>query len=185
MPSHHKILPLISPNPLLGYELTFKPDKLIYVSGTDQTMNCYEADQLLFTYSISTGKNGFGEQINSECTPRGWHKIHSIIGLENEVNSVFSARQWTGEIYSAELATNEPGRDWILTRILQLDGLEPGRNKGGEVDSLNRYIYIHGTPDTTELGKPGSRGCIRMRNEDLVVLAQWVTTETLVYINNN
>ena len=120
--------------------------------------------------------------MNSECTPRGWHKIYSIIGVEHPVNSVFVAREWTGEIYSQELAQANPGRDWILTRILQLEGLEPGRNKGGEVDSLQRYIYIHGTPDTTALGAPGSRGCIRVRNNEMINLAQWVTTETLVYI---
>ena len=83
-------------------------------------------------------------------------------------------RCWTGEIYSSELASKNPGRDWILTRILQLDGLELGRNHGGEVDTLARYIYIHGTPDTTPLGVPGSRGCIRMRNTDIIKLAEWV-----------
>jgi lipoprotein-anchoring transpeptidase ErfK/SrfK len=102
--------------------------------------------------------------------------------LEHEENSVFVAREWTGEVYSDHLAQDNPGRDWILTRILQLDGLEPGRNKGGDVDSLRRYIYIHGTPDSTVLGVPGSRGCIRMRNKELICLAQWATTDTLVYI---
>ena len=120
--------------------------------------------------------------MNSECTPRGWHKIHSIIGLDNQINSVFVAREWTGEIYSDELARQFPDRDWILTRILRLDGLEPGRNKGGDVDTFDRYIYIHGTPDTTLLGKPGSHGCIRMNNNEIIELAYWVTTETLVYI---
>lgn len=159
-----------------------KKNKLIFVSAAEQTLNAYENDHLSFTYLISTGKNGLGEQMNSERTPRGWHKIYSIIGLEHQINSVFVAREWTGEIYSAELAENHPGRDWILTRILQLEGLEPGRNKGGEVDSLQRYIYIHGTPDSTSLGVPGSRGCIRVRNNEMIDLAQWVTTDTLVYI---
>lgn len=157
-------------------------NKLIYISVQKQELNCFEADSLISTYQISTGKNGAGEQINSECTPRGWHRIYSIIGLEHEVNSVFIAREWTGEIYSEELGKNNPGRDWILTRILQLEGLEPGRNKGGNVDSLKRYIYIHGTPDSTKLGIPGSRGCVRMRNNELINLSQWVTTDTLVYI---
>jgi hypothetical protein len=157
-------------------------NKLIYITVQKQELSCFEVDSLISTYQVSTGKNGVGEQINSECTPRGWHKVYSIIGLNHEVNSVFIAREWTGEIYSEELEKNNPGRDWILTRILQLEGLEPGRNKGGNVDSLKRYIYIHGTPDSIKLGIPGSRGCIRMRNNELINLSQWVTTDTLVYI---
>lgn len=145
-------------------------------------MHCFENDKPYRSYLISTGKNGLGELKNSECTPRGLHRIHSRIGLEAALNSVFVARQWTGEIYSQELAAQFPGRDWILTRILQLDGLEEGRNKGGDVDSLQRCIYIHGTPDTTELGKPGSRGCIRMRNSDLIELVDWVAINTRVCI---
>jgi lipoprotein-anchoring transpeptidase ErfK/SrfK len=123
-----------------------------------------------------------GEKKNSECTPRGWHKIHAIIGLELPMNSVLVSRKWTGEIYTDELAAQYPDRDWILTRIVQLDGLEPGRNKGGDVDTLERYIYIHGTPDVKRLGKPGSHGCIRMNNKEIIDLGGWVTAETLVYI---
>ena len=156
--------------------------QLIFISSNQQMMHCFENDLAYRSYPVSTGKNGLGEQCGSECTPRGWHRIHSLIGLDAEVNSVFVSREWTGEIYSPELAMLYPERDWILTRILQLDGLEPGRNKGGEVDSLQRYIYIHGTPESTELGKPGSRGCIRMRNADLIELANWVTIDTPVCI---
>ncbi len=140
----------------------------IYIATEQQEMVCYDNDELVNTYSVSTGKNGVGEQNGSECTPRGWHKVHSIIGLENQANSVFVSRIWTGEMYSKELAEQFPNRDWILTRILRLEGLEPGRNQGGEVDTLNRYIYLHGTPDTTQLGIPGSRGCIRMRNTEII-----------------
>lgn len=159
-----------------------KNNKIIFISTVKQELNTFENDQLLNTYSISTGKNGLGEIKNSECTPRGWHKIHSIIGSELQLNSVLVAREWTEELYTEQLAEQFPDRDWILTRILQLDGLEPGRNKGGDVDSLERYIYIHGTPDSTQLGLPGSRGCIRMRNKDIIDLASWVTIDTLVYI---
>lgn len=148
--------------------------QLILISAKDQLMHCYENDAIKKTYAVSTGKNGLGEQMDSECTPRGWHCIHSIIGLEHAENSVFVGRCWTGEIFSCELATTYPERDWILTRILRLDGLEPGRNKGGQVDSFDRYIYIHGTPDSTPLGIPGSRGCVRMRNRDIIELAEWV-----------
>jgi len=157
-------------------------NKVIFISSTKQEMTCFENDDLIFTYCISTGKNGVGEKKNSECTPRGWHKIHSIIGLEHQINSVLVARKWTGELYTEQLAAEFPGRDWILTRIFQLDGLEPGRNRGGNVDTLERYIYIHGTPDTTPLGRPGSHGCIRMKNNEIIDLGCWVTTDTLVYI---
>ena len=147
-----------------------------------QKMHCYIGKDLYKIYTISTGKNGLGEQSGSECTPRGLHRIHHVIGLHHAVNSVFVAREWTGEYYSPELAAQYPTRDWILTRILQLDGLEEGYNRGGNVDSLSRYIYIHGTPDSTALGVPGSHGCIRMRNSDIIELASWVQVGTCVYI---
>lgn len=156
--------------------------QFIFISSREQKMHCFEHDKHYKTYPVSTGKNGMGELEGSECTPRGWHRVHSRIGVEAEINSVFVSRQWTGEIYTAQLAANFPGRDWILTRILQLDGLEEGRNKGGKVDSLQRYIYIHGTPDTTELGIPGSRGCIRMNNLAVIELANWVAIDTPVCI---
>lgn len=145
-------------------------------------MNCIENDRVISTHSISSAKNGVGERKNSECTPRGWHRVYSILGLEHHINSVFVSRAWTGEIYSEELAKQFPDKDWILTRIVQLEGLEPGRNKGGDVDSLERYIYIHGTPDSTQLGVPGSHGCIRMNNKELINLVLWATIDTLVNI---
>ncbi len=156
--------------------------QFIYISLCQQMMHCYDSEKLFKSYRVSTGKNGAGEQMDSGCTPRGLHRIHSCIGLEVAENAVFVSRQWTGEIYNESLAAQYPERDWILTRILQLDGLEEGRNKGGRVDSLQRYIYIHGTPDSTELGKPGSRGCIRVRNADLIELAAWVKIDTPVSI---
>lgn len=157
--------------------------KIIKVDASKQLMFCYDDGQEVFKYQISTGKNGMGEQLGSGCTPRGWHLIHSKIGMQNQINSVFVGREWTGEIYSEDFAKNHPGRDWILTRILQLDGLEIGKNKGGDVDSLARYIYIHGTPDNVQLGRPGSKGCIRMNNQDIIELADWVEIATHVYIS--
>jgi hypothetical protein len=157
-------------------------EQLLVILTKPQLMNCYRGDTLYKTYSVSTGKNGLGEILGSEQTPRGWHCIHSIIGLENEINSVFVYRQWTGEIYSPEFAAQFPGRDWILTRIMRLDGLELGRNKDGDVDSLRRNIYIHGTPNETRLGVPGSRGCIRMGNEQVIELADWIKIGARVYI---
>lgn len=157
-------------------------DTFIFISANQQIMHCFEKNDLYKSYPVSTGKNGLGEREGSECTPRGWHRVHSRIGLDAAADSVFVAREWTGEIYTAELAVEHPDRDWILTRILQLDGLEEGRNKGEGIDSLGRFIYIHGTPDSTELGKPGSKGCIRMRNADIIELANWVRIGTKVCI---
>lgn len=147
-----------------------------------QVLRCYEGDVLCNEYAVSTGKNGLGEQSGSGCTPRGWHRIHDIIGEGHALNSVFVARCFTGEVYNASLAKQFPERDWILTRILTLDGLEPGRNQGGDVDSLKRFIYIHGTPDTSVLGIPQSHGCVRMRNEDILLLAKWTIIGTRVCI---
>ncbi len=157
-------------------------DQRIIISSTQQLMHCYEDNHLFKSYSVSTAKNGLGERVGSECTPRGWHRVYSIIGLDCLINSVFVARSWTGEYYSPALAAEFKARDWILTRIIQLDGLEPGFNSGGEVDTLSRFIYIHGTPDTTKLGRPGSHGCIRMNNLDVIELALWVNLNTHVCI---
>jgi lipoprotein-anchoring transpeptidase ErfK/SrfK len=158
------------------------PKQQIIITATWQRLQCYENDVFSHAYPVSTGKNGLGEQMHSECTPRGWHKIHSIIGREHEENSVFVERKWTGEVYTEVLAKAYPARDWILTRIIQLEGLEAGRNLGGNVDTLSRFIYIHGTPDTTLLGVPGSHGCIRMRNHDLMAFAEWVKVGTPILI---
>ncbi|KTD51684.1 putative ErfK/YbiS/YcfS/YnhG protein [Legionella quinlivanii] len=156
--------------------------QIIVINTQVQSMYCYTDDSLINVYPISSAKNGLGEEKGSFRTPRGWHRIYSKLGLTAEANSVFVAREWTGEIYTEELASQFPGRDWILTRILQLDGMEPGRNQGGEVDSLKRFIYLHGTPDTTPLGHPGSHGCIRMRNSHIIALTDWVEVGTPVYI---
>ena len=121
-------------------------------------------------YSVSTAKNGAGEKMGSECTPIGWHKIRVKIGDSTPLNSVFVGRRATGEIYSPQLGVEYPERDWVLTRILWLGGLEPRKNRYGQVDSTWRYIYIHGCPDELMLGKPESHGCIRMKNKDVVDL---------------
>jgi lipoprotein-anchoring transpeptidase ErfK/SrfK len=133
-------------------------------------------------YAISTSKNGAGEQNGSYCTPRGRHIVRAKIGARRPLNTVFVERRPTGEVYSPELARSFPKRDWILTRILWLSGCEPGINRLGKVDTMRRAIYIHGSPDSAEMGKPGSRGCIRMRNEDLVELFDLVPVRTSVEI---
>jgi lipoprotein-anchoring transpeptidase ErfK/SrfK len=133
-------------------------------------------------YRVSTAKNGPGEINGSFCTPRGLHIIRAKIGAGAPVNTVFVKRRPTGEIYSPELGARFPGRDWMLTRILWLSGCEPGRNRLGKVDTMRRYIYIHGSPDTVEMGKPGSIGCVRMRNADLLQLFEQVAAGTQVDI---
>ena len=135
------------------------------------------------TYSISTGLNGIGEQENSGKTPRGWHRIAQKIGQELAKNSVLIARKPTGEVYSADYAKQHPSRDWILSRILWLQGLEEGFNAGAGCDTFQRYIYIHGTPDTEPMGIAASHGCIRMRNDDVIELFNLVPEQALVYIS--
>ena len=133
-------------------------------------------------YSISTAKNGVGEQFGSEQTPRGRHAIRARIGSGLPVNSVFVARRPTGEIFSSELRRQYPERDWILSRILWLSGMEVGRNRLGPVDTMRRYIYIHGVPDDDQMGVPGSHGCINMNNYDLIELFELVEVGTPVTI---
>jgi lipoprotein-anchoring transpeptidase ErfK/SrfK len=141
-----------------------------------------EAGRLVRRYLVSTSRNGPGERNGSYCTPRGRHVVRAKIGAGVPANTVFVKRRPTGELYSPELAERFPGRDWILTRILWLSGCEPGFNRLGPVDTMRRFIYIHGTPDTTELGKPGSIGCVRMHNEDLIELFDRVGVGTPVTI---
>lgn len=136
-------------------------------------------------YPVSTGKNGAGEVYGSGQTPRGLHIIRAKIGEGHAPNSVFVGRRFTGELYTPELRMQYPERDWILTRILWLSGLEVGKNRLGAVDTMRRYIYIHGTPDDVELGVPGSKGCIRMRNTHLIELFDIVKPYTEVMIGTD
>jgi hypothetical protein len=134
-------------------------------------------------YPVSTGRNGPGEIQGSGCTPRGRHRVRAKIGAGSPAGTVFVRRRATGEIWSPTLGATFPGRDWILTRILWLSGEELGRNRLGSVDTFRRYIYIHGTPDVTRLGAPGSRGCIRMNNQDWIELFELVPAGTPVLLH--
>lgn len=138
--------------------------------------------QAVLQTQISTARNGVGERRNSECTPRGRHIIRAKIGAGQPANAVFVSRRPTGEIYTPQLRALYPGRDWILTRILWLSGLEPGRNRLGETDTMRRYIYIHGCPDEDLMGVPGSRGCIKMRNQEIIWLFDQVQPGTPITI---
>lgn len=138
--------------------------------------------QLVKQYLISSAKNGIGQENGSFCTPLGKHIIRAKIGQGQTVNSVFIRRRPTGEIYTPDLHQRYPKRDWILTRILWLSGCEPGFNRSGSVDTMRRYIYIHGSPDSVEMGKPGSIGCIRMTNHDLLDLFDRIQVGTTVDI---
>jgi len=138
---------------------------------------------VLRRYTVSTARNGAGERNGSERTPRGEHFIRARIGAGCPVNTVFRGRRPTGEIFSPELRRRHPGRDWILTRILWLCGAERGINRGGDVDTQRRYIYIHGAPDDDRMGVPGSHGCIKMANRDVLELFAAVAAGTRVTIH--
>jgi lipoprotein-anchoring transpeptidase ErfK/SrfK len=155
----------------------------IEVSIPDQTLDLYDGESIIRRYRISSARNGAGQENGSFCTPLGKHIIRAKIGAGEPVNTVFVRRRPTGEIYTPDLGANFPGRDWILTRILWLSGSEPGFNRLGTVDTMRRYIYIHGSPDSVEMGKPGSIGCIRMHNQDLLDLYELVNAGTRVNIN--
>jgi lipoprotein-anchoring transpeptidase ErfK/SrfK len=147
-----------------------------------QTLSVFAQHQLIKKYEVSTAKKGVGEKYGSEQTPRGWHIIRAKIGAGCVCNTVFVKRRPTGEIYTPALHAQFPERDWILTRILWLSGLELHKNKFGEVDTMKRKIYIHGTPDQTQMGIPGSRGCIRMRNVEMIELFDQVSAGTRLLI---
>lgn len=154
----------------------------IDINLAEQRLILLENGKAVFDATISSARNGAGEQQGSECTPRGWHVIRAAIGHGCAENAVFVGRRPSGEHYSEELAQQYPERDWVLCRILWLSGLERGYNRGGQVDSQRRYIYIHGTPDSEPMGVPLSHGCIRMRNHELHQLFDRVTPGTRVLI---
>jgi lipoprotein-anchoring transpeptidase ErfK/SrfK len=155
----------------------------VRISLSRQTLELFDdAGLRIREYSVSTAKKGAGEQRGSQCTPRGRHAIRAKIGAGLPENTVFVRRRPTGELYSRELADKNPGRDWILSRILWLSGCERGVNRLGDVDTMRRFIYIHGSPDGTPMGVPGSIGCVRMRNRDVIELFDLVPTHTPVDI---
>lgn len=163
-----------------------KSDSVLVINIAAQTLTHQQQGKLVASYPVSTAKNGIGSQEGSGCTPLGLHRIAEKIGGDQPINTVFVGRVPTGEIYSAELGSSAPERDWILSRILWLAGTEEGSNKGsnaeGCCDTYQRYIYIHGTSDSEPMGVPLSHGCIRMRNSDIVSLYPQVAVGTEVVI---
>lgn len=154
----------------------------IRISLADQTLRLLDDDQLLREYPVSTSKYGPGERQDSHQTPRGRHEIAEKIGGDQPIGAVFTGRKPTGEILDEALAAAQPERDWILSRILWLTGCEEGFNCGGDVDTHDRYIYIHGTADAAPMGTPHSIGCVRMRNDDVIDLYDRVAVGTPVLI---
>ncbi len=155
----------------------------IEVDVPAQTLVVQDAGgKIVMRARVATARNGVGEVLGSECTPRGRHYIRAKIGAELPANSVLVSRRATGEIYSTQMRAVYPGRDWILTRILWLCGLERGKNRLGKVDTMRRYVYIHGCPDEDPMGVPSSRGCIKMRNDELMRLFDLVPAGTPVMI---
>jgi lipoprotein-anchoring transpeptidase ErfK/SrfK len=155
---------------------------LITVDVPTQRLRLTDEGRVVMDVAISTARNGPGEVRGSEQTPRGWHTVRAKVGGGCAPNTVFVGRRPTGETYCPELRATHPQRDWILTRILWLSGLEPGRNRLGQVDTMRRYIYIHGCPDEDPMGVPGSHGCVKMRNDDIIELFERVPAGTRVFI---
>lgn len=157
----------------------------ISISIPAQALALYDdRARLIRRYPVSTARNGPGERRGSFCTPRGRHLIRAKVGAGSTANTVFVRRRPTGEIWSPALAEQFPGRDWMLTRILWLSGARVGFNRLGQVDTMRRFIYIHGSPDTAAMGAPGSIGCVRMHNADIIDLFARVPAYTQVDIDD-
>jgi len=156
----------------------------VVISVARQVLELFddEGNQLAI-YPVSTAAKGIGEQSGSSQTPRGKHIIRAKIGGGCAPNTIFVGRRPTGELWTPELAAAHPDKDWILTRILWLSGCEPGRNRLGRCDTMRRYIYIHGCAESARMGHPGSHGCIRMRNQDIIAFFDQVPVYTTVDIS--
>ena len=161
---------------------TGESDTLVHIDLDRQRLELRVGGGIRRTYPVSTSANGPGEKEGSECTPRGRHVIRAKIGAGAAPGTVFVGRRPTGERYTPALGAAHPDRDWILTRILWLSGTETGRNRLGRVDTMRRYIYIHGCPDDVDMSVPDSHGCIRMRNDDVIDLFDRVEAGTRVLI---
>jgi L,D-transpeptidase YbiS len=154
----------------------------LHVDIATQTVTLTEADGTARRYPVSTARKGAGNLAGSGGTPLGLHRVRLKIGAGAPPGAVFVARRATGEVFGPELAARDPERDWMLSRILWLQGMEPGVNRGGAVDTLRRYVYIHGTGDEDGIGTACSFGCVRMSNADVIDLFDRVPQGALVRI---
>ena len=157
-------------------------NRTVQIQLTRQSLTVLDDGKPVCEFLVSTSRYGPGERFGSQCTPRGTHIVRAKIGAGLPPGAVLVGRRFTGEIYDSDLARRHPDRDWILTRLMWLSGREPGRNRYGAVDSLRRFIYIHGMPDVQPVGVPFSHGCIRMRNTDVIELYEMIDTGTIVDI---
>ena len=149
-----------------------------------QRLWCWVGQQRVADYPLSSGAAGIGQRDGSGQTPLGWHYVRAAIGAGQPAGAVFRGRRPTGEVFDAALAAEYPQRDWILTRILWLCGLEPGVNRGGSVDSQRRYIYLHGTPPDQPMGTPASHGCVRLRDSALLEVFDFAPPGTPVWLHD-
>ena len=155
----------------------------IRVRIASQVLELLEGNEVVASYPVSTAARGVGERIGSEQTPRGKHEVRELIGEGAPSGAVFVGRRPTGEVCTPELQVANPDRDWILSRVIWLSGLEDGRNRGGDVDTYARYIYIHGAPECEPMGEPRSHGCIRMSNDHVIALFDAIETGMLVQVD--
>ena len=160
-------------------------ESLITINIAEQRLRLEQGTETLMDVAIATASNGPGELNGSECTPRGRHTIRAKIGAGCAANTVFIGRRPSGECFSETLRAEYPQRDWILTRILWLCGLESGHNRGGNVDTMRRYVYIHGCPDSDAMGVPSSHGCVKMHNRDIMALFDMIEVGTQVLITEH
>ena len=153
---------------------------VLIVNIGEQTVSLFEQNKLVKKLPCSTSRFGIGQIEGSQCTPLGLHRIAEKIGAGERAGTVFKARKVVGHTSQPEFADAK-----ITTRILWLEGLEPGLNRGGNVDSHARYIYIHGTADQKSIGKPTSCGCIHLADADLIPLFDLLPGGTLVWIGES
>jgi hypothetical protein len=157
-------------------------ENLIYVDISSQTLSYIVKGTVSKKYNISSSYYGTGSVANSLKTPLGKHEIYKKIGNELPINAILKGRVWNGAIADIIEGPIDTDYDHVTSRILWLDGLEEGKNKGNGVDSRNRYIYIHGTAEEGLIGKPASDGCIRMYNNEVIELFELVSEKTQVWI---
>lgn len=153
--------------------------RAVWVCVDQQMFRIIENGDVIWQAQCSTAANGTGSQSGSYKTPLGWHRVAEKYGSRAAWGQEFVARRPTRTVWQPG---DDTEKDMVLTRILWLDGLEPGRNKGGEVDSYHRYIYIHGTNGEEDIGTPASMGCVRLLNDDVIEAYELIPVDTRVLI---